>query len=224
MKHKKAIIDDGFNPELVEGAHFAGMFDFPCIDAPKEIITPKGLTPWTRRAKAPTDCELLEFFEQDVKFSEILEEPETFVDEISRFPIFTPPDCSAYRNAPLAVQIGNIYKSRAIGSFYQRHGANVYPLIRWGDERTYTTCLFTERIAFSAVERNSPVVVSSYGCYKSADDKFHFNAGLLAMLDELEPRLVILHGPLDEELVKRVHERTHLVQYPDWVTRMKGRG
>ncbi len=37
MKRKKAIIDDGFNPELVEGAHFAGMFDFPCIDAPKEI-------------------------------------------------------------------------------------------------------------------------------------------------------------------------------------------
>lgn len=223
MKRNKAIIDDGFNPELVEGARFAGIFNFPCIDAPKEIIIPKGLTPWSRRAKVPTDCELLEFFEHDVNFSEILKSPGSFAVEIAGFPIFAPPDCSVYRNAPLAVQIGNIYKSRAIGSFYQRHGANVYPLIRWGDERTYTTCLFSERIAFSAVEKGGPVVVSSYGCYKSADDKFHFNAGLLAMLDELDPSLVVLHGSLDKELAKRVCERTRFVQYSDWVSRMKGR-
>lgn len=224
MVKRKAIIDDGFNPELVAGARLAGIFEIPCIEAPDTIIVPEGFTPWTQRKRAPSTNELLEFFEHDISFAEVLISPEDYTEDILKFPLFTPLDNSLYRDASLAVQIGNIYRSRAIGYYYQRKGANVYPLIRWGDERTYTTCLLPEKVAFIGVEGYSPVVVSSYGCYRSRADKFHFEAGFMAMMDELEPSMVLVHGTISKNLTNKVRDRTELYQYPDWISRMKGRG
>lgn len=224
MVKRKAIIDDGFNPELVAGARLAGIFEIPCIEAPDTIIVPEGFTPWTQRKRAPSTNELLEFFEHDISFAEVLISPEDYTEDILKFPLFTPLDNSLYRDASLAVQIGSIYRSRAIGYYYQRKGANVYPLIRWGDERTYTTCLLPEKVAFIGVEGHSPVVVSSYGCYRSRADKFHFEAGFMAMMDELEPSMVLVHGTISKNLTNKVRDRTELYQYPDWISRMKGRG
>lgn len=224
MVKRKAIIDDGFNPELVAGARLAGIFEIPCIEAPDTIIVPEGFTPWTQRKRAPSTNELLEFFEHDISFAEVLISPEDYTEDILKFPLFTPLDNSLYRDASLAVQIGNIYRSRAIGYYYQRKGANVYPLIRWGDERTYTTCLLPEKVAFIGVEGHSPVVVSSYGCYRSRADKFHFETGFMAMMDELEPSMVLVHGAISKNLTNKVRDRTELHQYPDWISRMKGRG
>ncbi len=224
MTKRKAIIDDGFNPELVEGARFDGIFEIPCIDPPRAVLAPTGLTSWTNRRRAPSECEMLEFFEKDIDFAEVLICPEKYVDDIISFPIFTPLDCSLYRDASLTAQIANIYRSRAIGFYYQRRGANVYPLVRWGDERTYTTSLLPEKVAFTGVPRRSPVVVSSYGCFSGKQNKFHFNAGLMAMMDELEPSMLIVHGSLTVELARKLQNRTELHQYPDWTTRMKGRG
>lgn len=224
MTKRKAIIDDGFNPELVAGARFAGIFEMPCIEAPDTIIVPDGFTPWSQRKRAPTANELLEFFENDFGFAEVLIDPGSFTKSILEFPLFTPLDNSLYRDASLAVQIANIYRSRAIGSYYQREGANVYPLVRWGDERTYTTCVLPEKVAFAGVEKRGPVVVSSYGCYRSRQDRFHFEAGFMAMMDELEPSMVLVHGALSRSLADDVRGRTDLHQYPDWISRMKGRG
>lgn len=223
MAKRKAIIDDGFNPELVEGARLDGIFEIPCIDLPQEVLVPTGLTSWTNRHRASSDCEMIEFFEKDISFAEVLIHPEEYVDDIASFPIFTPLDCSLYRDATLTAQIANIYRSRAIGFYFQRRGANVYPLVRWGDERTYTTCLFPEKVAFAGVPRHSPVVVSSYGCYRGGQNKFHFKAGLMAMMDELEPSMVVVHGSLSKDLAERVRSRAELYQYPDWTARVKGR-
>ena len=149
MSISKACMDDGFNSELVRGARFDGIFEIPHIEKPKELILPEGFTPFTKRHRAPTSHEALCFFEFDGKFSELLIEPERFVETANSFAIFVPPDCSLYRDQPFATQICNVYRSRALGHYYQSHGANVYPLVRWGDERSYTDVMFPEPVAFA---------------------------------------------------------------------------
>lgn len=222
MPSHKACIDDGCNPELVLGAKFNGIFEIPRIDAPDTIIRPDGFTPFTQRHRAPTGNEALSFFEFDVKFSDVLAHPERYIGAARSFALFVPPDCSVYRDMPLALQITNIYRSRAIGYYYQRHGANVYPLIRWGDERTYTDRVLSEPIAFAGVEMRSPVVVSTYGCIRGAENRRHFKAGLEAMVDYLEPSLVLVHGPMPATVFSNVVGRSEFVRYPDWTTRMRG--
>ncbi|MEE3393617.1 MAG: DUF4417 domain-containing protein [Lachnospiraceae bacterium] len=131
------------------------------------------------------------------------------------------PDCSLYIDAPLCVQIADIYLNRAVGHYLQKQGLYVIPNIRWGDERTYTDQLLGEKVAFQGVDKHSIVAVGTYGQIKSADSKRYFREGLLAMLDELEPKVVLVYGPMPNKLFGDLFDRTHFVQYPDWISRMK---
>ena len=159
----KAAIDDGFQPELVKNARFEGVFEIP------------GITPFSRRNEAPTDNEAVGFFELDSMFAEVLRNPQTYVDDFKKRPAVISPDCSLYRDAPLAVQIANVYKKNAVSHYWQSLGVNTLPLVRWGSRDTYTTDVLPEPIAFVGIPRNSIIVVSTYGCIKSKDDKYHYS-------------------------------------------------
>lgn len=222
MASRKNTIDDGFNPELVEGAVRDGIFGMPLIGPPRDATPPQGFTTFSNRHRAPTENEALCFFEHDTVFADVLINPNGYVDEFARFQIVVPPDCSAYRNAPLMAQLVNIYRSRAVGWYYQSRGANVWPLVRWGDERTYTTSILQERVAFSGIAHGSPVVVSGYGCMVGVDNKIHFRAGLDALLDTVEPPVVLVYGPMPESVFGPIMHRAEFLNYPDWTSRMKG--
>lgn len=71
MKRKrKANLDDGCNPELVNGAEFDGVLEIPVIKAPKEIVIPSGFTPFTKREKAVDTNEAICFLRKTLTFQE----------------------------------------------------------------------------------------------------------------------------------------------------------
>lgn len=227
---RKAIIDDGMNPELVYGADFDGYFGIPLIHKPDKLIIPSDIVPFTKRDRLEGDNIAVGFYEMDGEFSDVLISPEAYIEEFKWNILVTPedvklflsPDCSLYRNAPLAVQISNIYRNRAIGFYYQRKGAYVIPQIRWGNELTYTTRLLPERVAFLGVEKHSIVAIGTYGCFKTRDDKYHFEAGLAAMMETLEPEVVLVYGSMNEKVFGSYLSSAQFVAYPDWITRVKG--
>lgn len=196
MVKRKANLDDGCNPELVAGAVFDGELEIPVIHAPAEIVIPSGITPFSKREKAIGTDEAVGFFEKDPVFSKVLINPSSYVEDFRRFRFLLPVDCSLYRDAPLAVQVANLYRSRALGSYYQRNGCNVYPLVRWGNELTYTTRYFPERIAFLGIRKHSIVCLGTYGCISSREDKHEYKAGLDAMMDALSPKVVLVYGAM----------------------------
>lgn len=77
-------------------------------------------------------------------------------------------------------------------------------------------------MAFTGIETNSPVVISTYGCIQGAENKRHFKAGLEAMVKTLEPSLVLVHGPMPEMVFSGVIDKSEFIQFPDWITRVKG--
>lgn len=222
MKKIKAIIDDGCNPELVAGAEFDLPLGIPIIKAPSKIIIPSGVTPFSMRNRAPRFDEAIGFHEMDINFAEVLREPETYIDDFGRFAAMISPDCSLYRDAPLSVQLINVYRNRAIGGYYQRRGQYVIPQIRWGNEYTYTTKYFPEKIAFLGAEKHSILAVGTYGCFVGQENKYHFEAGLAAMMETLEPKVVLVYGPMPEKIFGSHMKYAKFIQYPDWTTRMHG--
>ncbi len=222
MSKRKAIIDDGMNPELVCGARFDGIFEIPIIEAPTHIIIPEGITPHTARNRSNNYKEAIGFHEMDVDFSEVLIHPEAFIEDFGRFAALISPDCSLYRDAPLTVQITNVYRNRAIGSYYQRHGLYVIPQIRWGSEATYTTKVLPEKIAFLGAPKHSIVAVGTYGCISTKENKLHFRAGLEAMLDTLEPEVVLVYGSMPDFIFADYLRDTQFIQFTDWTKRQKG--
>ena len=223
-KKRKANLDDGCNPELVQGAKFDGMLEIPVVNAPSGITIPTGFTPFTKREKALDTDDAICFFEKDPKFAEVLIDPAAYIEDFQRFRYLLPTDCSLYIDAPLAVQVINIYRSRAIASYYQRNGCNVYPMARWGNEYTYTTRYFPERIAFLGLPKHSIICIGTYGCISSRIEKYHFKYGLEAMLETLAPKVVPVYGSMPNDIFSDYLHCTEFIQYPDWTTRMHGGG
>ena len=224
MRINKAIIDDGCNPELVAGAEFDLPLGIPIIKAPSEIIIPPGIIPFSMRNRALNMDEAIGFYEMDINFAEVLRNPAAFIDDFGRFAAMISPDCSLYRDASLSVQVTNIYRNRAIGGYYQRHGQYVIPQIRWGNEYTYTTKYFPERIAFLGAEKNSILAIGTYGCLFGRENKYYFEAGLSAMMETLEPKVVLVYGQMTESIFGVHMKYAKFVHYPDWTTRMHKRG
>lgn len=224
MNKRKAIMDDGMNPELVAGARFDGILEIPIIERPDELIIPATIVPYSERDKVASCDAALGFHEMDVQFADVLIHPEAYVEDFCRFGAFISPDCSLYRDAPLAVQIANVYRNRAIGGYYQRRGQYVIPQIRWGDERTYTTKKLPEKVAFLGATKHSIVAIGTYGCIRHWDDKYHFQAGLEAMLETLEPTIVLVYGAMHDAIFGQYLHLAKFVQYNDWITEQHGGG
>ena len=213
-----AVLSDGCNPEFVKGAEYDGIFEIPIIKKPKKYRIPKQLVPFSKMAKADPKSFAVCEYENDREFRDLLLNPDEYISIIKEYQGFITPDCSVYRDMPLALQITNIYRNRAIGYCFQKHGGYVIPCVRWGDERTYTTKCFPEKLAFLGVEKHSIVSIGSYGVVKGKLEKMHFKAGLESMLETLEPEVVLVYGSMPEEIFKDYRNETHFIMYPDWTS------
>ena len=95
------------------------------------------MVPFSVRERSQDKKDFVCFYEYDINFRDILTKTEEYVDELKQYPGIITPDCSLYIDAPLCVQIADIYLNRAVGHYLQKQGLYVIRNIRWGDERTY---------------------------------------------------------------------------------------
>lgn len=72
-----------------------------------------------------------------------------------------------------------------------------------------------------SIDKHSIVSVGTYGQIKTAESKRYFREGLEAMIDELEPEVVLVYGAMPDKIFSNLRGKTIFVQYPDWTTRMK---
>lgn len=222
IKATKEYID-GFNPHWVEQAFFDGIMEIPKIERPKKIYIPEQIVPFTCRNKTDGKESVVCFYEKDKTFADFINNPDKYIGELNKFNGIITADPSLYIDMPLCLQIADVYFNRAVGCFMQSKGMYVIPNIRWGDERTYTTCVLPEKIAFLGAPKHSIVSIGTYGQIKSREDKFYFREGLIAMLDELKPKIVLVYGAMPKYIFEGLENRTHFVDYPDWIT-LKKRG
>ena len=110
-----ACLSDGCNLEFVIGAEFDGIFEMPIIKRPKKVIIPENLVPFSKMDKVDPKAFAVCEYENDVEFKDILVHPDEYIEIMKKYQGFISPDCSVYRDMPLAIQIINIYRSRAIG-------------------------------------------------------------------------------------------------------------
>ena len=213
-----AVITDGCNPELVEGASFDGVLEIPIIKRPDILMVPRGIVPFSRMEAAEPERFAVCEYENDRNFAELLRDPTPYVKELKKYQAFITPDASLYWDMPLAAQIVNKYRNHAIGYYMQSKGVYTIPNVRWGDERTYTTKYLPEKLAFLGVEKHSIVSIGSYGVVKTKDEKRHFKAGLESMIETLEPEVVLVYGSMPEDLFKEYKNKTYFVQYSDWTS------
>ena len=82
--------------------------------------------------------------------------------------------------------------------------------------------MLPECFAFLGIPKHSIVSIGTYGCIQGSENFQYFRDGLTAMLDNLEPEIVLVYGAMPKRIFASVASRTNFIQYPDWITFKKG--
>jgi hypothetical protein len=218
VSKKKIHADDGFNPELVQGARFEGALQLPCIERPEKIVVPDYIIPLSR---AKGDCDKTAFvaeYEYESNFGLLVKNPREFVEKIRPYGGFIATDNSVYLDSPVYSQIGNLSRSRIMGYYMQSNGIYTIGNYRGGSKELYTTELFNTPPSVMGLPRGSILSVSPYGCIRNAESKYHFEASLHTMLDYLCPKVVLVYSHGADGILRGLRHRTQFVVYNDWIT------
>ena len=170
----------------------AGKYGIPQIDPVTEY--PQGeFIPinYAMTEKHPKD-KIVHTFVDDYQLTRFWNQPDRYIDRLSKFKAVCSPDFSTYTDMPLAMQIYNHYRKHWVASYWQLHGITVYPTISWSDEDSYSWC-------FDGEPTHGVVAVSSVGTQQNKESKRMFLRGYDEMMKRLEPSWVIFYGRVPEE-------------------------
>lgn len=222
-KRKRITLNDGFNPEFANGAKFDGNFEIPRIEPLNPMIAPKRLVPFSKRNYIDNPKEaFICFFENDDFFTDVIRNPMPLIEDLSRFAGIIAPDNSLYLDSPFICQAANVYRRNVIAHLLQRSHIPVIANPRWGDERTYASDIFPEQVAFLGVPKHNIVCIGTYGCVEGDSESYYFKEGLRAMLDYIEPKIVLVYGPMPNEIFGEFLGKTQFIQYNDWAKVVHG--
>ncbi len=179
--------NDILNERYVYGAELTGRFDFPqLMEAHANVEGLRAVSfNLAGKEKDPKRC-VAHFFCDDYRFRAIWTQPEKYIPMLKNFRYVCTPDFSAYGDAPLALQIYQRYRSRAMAYYLWLNDINVIPTAGWGDESTWDYC-------FDGLPMHSTLAVSTNGCF-SKEGKECYRKGFAEMCRRLEPDRVVVVG------------------------------
>lgn len=139
-------------------------------------------------AKSSKDKEVgIHFFIDDYQFERVWNNPSKYLEVLVDYDCILSPDFSLYMDMPMPMKIWNIYRSRFIGSFYQRYGIKVIPTISWAEEATFDFC-------FEGIEQGGIVAISTIGVKKNEAAFDVWRSGMNAMIERLKPQTILVYG------------------------------
>lgn len=127
----------------------------------------------------------IDFCVDDDTFSMTWKHPEKYIEKLKGYRYVVAPDYSLYANAPVMYNMWNHYRKHWLGAYWQYHGVNIIPLIRWSLPDTFEWC-------FDGEPKNSVVFVSSIGVGQDYEVKKIFLDGFFTMMERLNPCKVLL--------------------------------
>lgn len=196
-KDRKCCIDV-FNSFLVVLASYAGIFEFPVIYPCFEI--PNRLLLFSKCISSRDHNFWVHFFEDDYLFERLWRNPKKYLSILKQYNGVILPDFSLYRDMPLVMQLWNIYRSRAIGTWLQANGIKVIPNVRFGDERTYHCCC-------DGLSKQSVIGIGTHGTLKNSLDREIFVKGLDVVIRRLQPIAIVIYGSAPESIFSKYKEK-----------------
>lgn len=184
-------LDEVFHIGMLEGARFGGKYGFPFIERTDSV--PDKLVPFDKAVSARHREGFAHFFLGDKSFLRIWRNPYRYLPILTQLDGAIAPDFSVMWTHPLHLQIESVGRSRTLGSWMQRAGADTIPVARWGMPETY-------EFAFEAIAPGGTVAVGTTGCMRDPVTRGVFAKGVPELLRRVEPKTLVVYGPLREDV------------------------
>lgn len=169
-----------------------GKYNIPKIEAgviPEEI---QQWVPFNNLKRRLTKKDGVQMYVDDYRIDRLWYNPDKYIEGLRNAGAVLSCDFSIYADIPVALGIYNHFRKHWLGAYYQQHGLNVIPTICWGEKKTFDWC-------FDGEPTNAPVSVSSVGTQRNAESKRGFMLGYDAMLERLNPSIVLFFGKIPAE-------------------------
>lgn len=196
--NKRNGCKDVFKSFLVANCDYDGILEIPIIR--KETAIPRELIPFSKANTSTNKKCYVHFYEDDVRFERIWNNPERYLSTLKEYDGVISPDFSLYRDMPLVMQEWNLYRNRSIGTWLQSNGIKVIPNIRFSDKRSYAFCCL-------GVEKGSVVSIGTHGTLKNVRDRELFIEGLEFVVNTIEPAAIIIYGSAPDYIFKKYSEK-----------------
>jgi len=185
---------DVFNSKLVDGAKFSNSFEFPLIE--KTHYEPLKAIPFNVAKRSRKYNHWIHFYIYDYFFERVWNAPSRYLPLFKKFEGVITPDYSLYRNMPLAMQIWNTYRNRAIGYWLQKNDIKIVVHVSWSDERTYN-------FAFEGLPKGGTYAISTNGGIQNKIDRNYFIKGLEKMVETLSPETIINYSYYSKDIFEK---------------------
>lgn len=206
------MFDDGYQEYLVEGATFEGEMGIPKLLNIHNTEIPRGLVSFTKAKYVTNKRQYVHFYIHDIGFRKIFTATKGQLDLLKQFDGVISPDPTIIIGKSKCLHTTSTYLNRAVAFFLQRNGIPVIPNVRWGDESSYDFC-------FLGIPKHSIVAISTLGAIKKNKKnnntlRNYFKKGLGTMIEKLEPKVVIVHGFMPNDIFDEFKDKTHFVHFP----------
>ena len=182
---------DVFKSGFVQDAHFSSVYEFPLLR--RTEYKPNKAIPFDKATRSTKFDHWVHFYIHDKQFECVWNNPKQYLSLLGRYNGVITPDFSLYRELPLAMQIWNTYRNRAISYWLQNNGIDIIPNLRWGDERTYS-------FAFEGIEQGGTVAMSTNGCIQKKLDRYYFTKGLARMVEVVKPNTIVNYSYTPDDI------------------------
>lgn len=184
-EHHRFRTDKAYNLHLVGDEHCDPDTRMPIL----EPVFPDQLQATTLQSylDPPQKNRVAHFFLDDYRFERVWNSPEKYLEKLADFGAVTTPDFSLYVDMPAPMQLWNVYRSRALGNWWQSQGLTVIPTLQWATPSTYG-------FALEGLPEGGVYAVSTVGVVRDKAQSHLFRMGLEEALSITKPSMVLAYG------------------------------
>lgn len=177
--------NDTYNLDLVNNEKAEGFYQMPIIKNDKFI--PDDLIGFNYAKTSKEKNVGIHFYLDDYQFERVWNNKEKYIDILKQYQCILSPDFSLYMDMPMPMKIWNIYRSRAIGQYYQEQGIKVIPTISWAEKETFEFC-------FDGIPKGSIVSISTIGVKQNKEAFKIWKQGVDELIKRINPSTILIYG------------------------------
>ena len=163
----------------------AGPWEMPTLE-PVDALPPDFIS--FNFCKSATDFTPgVHFCIDDYQFERVWNSPEQYLELLRKFDCVVCPDFSVYMDMPLPMKLWNLYRSRALGHWWQQRGITVIPNVTWSGEDSFTYCL-------EGCPQGGTIFISTVGVTRNKESAEIVRKGTAQAIETIQPSRILMLG------------------------------
>lgn len=180
-------IDSIYSHGITRDLPLLGKWEFPPIMGTDDIPDSLMGFNYMLSDKGQSVDKTIHFYLDDYQFERLWNKPDTYISMLKPYRSCLTPDFSLYRDYPLAMQIYNCFRSRAIGYMMEQEGIKVIPTLQWCDFPSFDW-------VFDGLPQHKVYSCSTVGVERDKTALLIWKLGIKEALKRVKPSHLVIYG------------------------------